>query len=203
MLVIDDIIKCVIYNIKTFLITGSILALLSIILTITIICLVCWYVKHYRYHYTLIIDDPNVIPLFNKHVTHLQVIKSTVLTGYSIPCSNSFSHWFIRVMLDNGSSVSLSSSGINNIHIRLFDVDIQTKKKVQKLPLEPVIAPSVTTLYDVVYHMFKAINNTIYGYNLYNCQDLVYSTMRYFTKIKMQKPFKNKELLLAVCTELM
>ena len=202
MLVIDDIIKCVIDNIRTFLITGSILALLSIILTITIICLICWYVKHYRYHYTLILDDPSVIPLFNKHVTHLQVVKATILKGYSMPCSNSFSHWFIKAVLENGPSVSLSSSGINNIHIRLFSEDIKNEKKAFKLPLEPVIAPSVTTLYDVAYHMFKAINNTIYGYNLYNCQDLVYNTMRYFTKTKMQKPFKNKELLHAVCTEL-
>jgi len=112
MIIIDNIIN----NAKAFLLTGSFIAILNLLLIFTVIILTVRYIKYYRAENTIIVEHPNILKLFNYPVIRMQVIKTNMIYHMKMTCTETFSHWCIRVVVDDEfhSQLLLTSSKMNN-----------------------------------------------------------------------------------------
>lgn len=198
MIVISDIIN----NVKLLCLTGSIVAFINLVLLIVVISLLIHYVKHYRPKNAIIVENNEILTLFNMHVVSMQFIYSSIVYEWNMPTSKSFSHWSIGIKLENDAEIVISPSGINNIHVHTMQQFLEGGHKIHRQKYIKVISSRLTTLKSVAEYMLNKIMDTTYGYTSFNCQNIVYDTLKRFTNIRMHKPFKNSELLQEVINEL-
>ena len=198
MIIVDNIVA----NAKQFILTGSIIALVNLLAIVTLLVMICYYIKYYRPTNTMLIEDLEILDMANTCVKSLQVVKSAIVYHWKMPVTETFSHWNVVVHLVTGVRVLLSSSMFNNVHVRIFDKAVDGYDKlIYKKPV-PVVAPNTTKLKDVINFEQLLITETTYGYNIFNCHDVVYTVMKRFCMTQMHKPVKNLKLMSKVFEEL-
>ena len=196
MIIIDNIIN----NAKLFIYTGSIMAIINILLIIAFITVLCYYIKYYHMTNSICIESTDIIMKMKKRVTNLDVYRSTILFNFDMSASNSFSHWFIIATLEDNSQIALSSSRMSTIHVLFAKPFMNKLYKLKCLSKNTVDIP--LTLDELLNFEHKLIAHTIYDIINFNCQDVVYYTVRHYCKTKLHKPLHGLKLCRAVCNEL-
>lgn len=201
MLIISDFLN----NLRNMLLNASLIAMINVLLYIVLISLIIYFINYYKCTNTVVIESPIVMTLMGYRVSSIQVLKSTIVHKFnSMPCTNNFSHWSLKINLKEcKDSVIISPSRINNIH--LYEEHDPKNPRYTIVGKKLKVIDKNTTLKDIVWYGHLAIKDTIYGYNLHNCQNIVYAIVDNFCSPEDASnyiPLKDKKLLLALKTEL-
>jgi hypothetical protein len=180
--------------------TGLIMVIVNILLITALIAVICCYIKCDRVSNSICIDSTDIVMKLNKRVTNLDAYRTTVLLRCNIPTSNSFAHWFIVATLEDNTQIALSTSRSNIIHVLLAKPFMSKLCKLKCISKNTIEMP--LTLNEVINFEHKLITHTVYDIINFNCQDIVYHTMRHYCKPNLCKPVHGLKLLRTVCNEL-
>lgn len=197
MIIIDNIIN----NGKEFLLKGSVLAFLNILLIIVTVSITVYALKYGHDDDKICIDSTDVVTKIHKYVKSLTIYRATIFHKVNMMATHTMSHWFIIATLVDGDRITLSTSRSSALYVSDADESTRGLYKLHKLWEYPVSVP--VTLDKIINFEHKLITKTNYDILYFNCQDIVYYTIKKFCKCDdLHKPMHGLKLCERVCKEI-